>query len=37
MTEALEYFIGMMDYVNEDHAALTWDGAGEYFIQTRPP
>ena len=32
VTEALEYFSEMMKYVNEDNAALTWDGAGEYFI-----
>lgn len=33
VTDALNYFVKMMDYVNEDHAALTWDGAGEYFLQ----
>ncbi len=32
VTEALEHFQTMMGYVNSDHAALTWDGAGEYII-----
>lgn len=32
VTEALENFQTMMTYVNEDHAALTWDGAGEYIL-----
>jgi glucose/mannose transport system substrate-binding protein len=27
--EALEIFAGMMDYVNEDHAALSWDQAAQ--------
>jgi glucose/mannose transport system substrate-binding protein len=35
VTEALEYFSKMMTYVNEDHAALTWDGAGEYILQDK--
>lgn len=35
VTEALEYFLEMMKYVNEDNAALTWDGAGEYFINNQ--
>lgn len=35
VTEALENFKKMMTYVNEDHAALTWDGAGEYIIQNK--
>jgi glucose/mannose transport system substrate-binding protein len=35
VTEALEYFNKIMDYVNEDHAALTWDGAGEYFLEDK--
>lgn len=35
VTEALEYFNGIMDYVNEDHSALTWDGAGEYFLEDK--
>jgi glucose/mannose transport system substrate-binding protein len=33
VTEALEYFNEMMKYVNEDNAAMTWDGAGEYFLE----
>lgn len=32
VTKALEDFLTMMKYVNEDHAALTWDAAGEYII-----
>lgn len=32
VTQALEDFKTMMTYVNTDHAALTWDGAGEYFV-----
>lgn len=32
VTEALENFKKMLTYVNTDHAALTWDGAGEYLI-----
>jgi len=32
VTQALENFKKMLSYVNEDHAALTWDGAGEYLI-----
>jgi len=32
VTKALENFQKMMTYVNTDNAALTWDGAGEYFI-----
>jgi glucose/mannose transport system substrate-binding protein len=35
VTEALEYFKKMMTYVNEDNAALTWDGAGEYMLQNK--
>ncbi|NMC55448.1 MAG: extracellular solute-binding protein [Chloroflexi bacterium] len=35
VTEALEYFQRMMTYVNEDHAALTWDGAGEYMLSNQ--
>jgi len=29
VTEALETFAQMMDYVNEDHAALSWDQAAQ--------
>jgi glucose/mannose transport system substrate-binding protein len=32
VTLALEQFLIMMEYVNTDHAALTWDAAGEYII-----
>jgi glucose/mannose transport system substrate-binding protein len=32
VTQALEDFQTMMQYVNEDHPALTWDAAGEYII-----
>ncbi len=32
VTKALENFKKMFDYVNTDHAAMTWDGAGEYLI-----
>ncbi len=32
VTQALEDFLTMMEYVNEDHSALTWDAAGEYII-----
>ncbi|MBT9174243.1 MAG: putative sugar-binding periplasmic protein [Syntrophomonadaceae bacterium] len=33
VAEALENFKKMLTYVNTDHAALTWDGAGEYLIE----
>ncbi len=32
VTEALEVFARMLNYVNADHSALSWDGAGEYLI-----
>jgi glucose/mannose transport system substrate-binding protein len=32
VTQALENFKTMLSYVNDDHPALTWDGAGEYLI-----
>ncbi len=32
VTEALENFKMMLSYANDDHPALTWDGAGEYLI-----
>ena len=35
VTEALEYLQGIMENANEDHAALTWDGAGEYFVEDK--
>jgi len=35
VTKALENFKKMLTYVNTDHAALTWDGAGEYFITNK--
>ena len=31
VTAALEAFKKMLAYANTDHAALTWDGAGEYL------
>jgi glucose/mannose transport system substrate-binding protein len=31
VTAALETFKKMLAYANTDHAALTWDGAGEYL------
>lgn len=33
VTQSLEDFQTMMGYVNEDHPALTWDGAGEYILE----
>ncbi len=33
VTEALELFKKMPDYLNTDHSALTWDEAGQYLIQ----
>jgi glucose/mannose transport system substrate-binding protein len=32
VTQALENFKMMLTYANDDHPALTWDGAGEYLI-----
>lgn len=32
VTEALNTFKRMLTYTNTDHAALTWDGAGQYLI-----
>ncbi|MGY4706578.1 ABC transporter substrate-binding protein [Candidatus Bipolaricaulota sp. J31] len=32
VTEALEILKKILDYVNPDYAALSWDGAGEYLI-----
>ncbi len=32
VTQALNTFKRMLTYVNTDHAALTWDGAGQYLI-----
>ncbi len=32
VTQALNTFKKMLTYVNSDHAALTWDGAGQYLI-----
>ena len=28
--QAIARFIGLLDYVNSDHAALSWDGAAQY-------
>lgn len=33
VTEALILFDKMLNYVNDDHSALTWDEAGQYLIQ----
>ncbi len=33
--EALSVFVDMLDYVNTDHAALTWDEAAQYVIDGR--
>jgi glucose/mannose transport system substrate-binding protein len=35
VTEALENFKRTFDYVNTDHPALTWDGAGHYLIDNK--
>jgi glucose/mannose transport system substrate-binding protein len=32
VTQALENLKMMLSYANDDHPALTWDGAGEYLI-----
>jgi glucose/mannose transport system substrate-binding protein len=32
VTQALENFKLMLGYANDDHPALTWDGAGEYLL-----
>jgi glucose/mannose transport system substrate-binding protein len=32
VTQALNTFKRMLTYTNSDHAALTWDGAGQYLI-----
>ena len=32
VTQALNTFKKMVTYTNSDHAALTWDGAGQYLI-----
>lgn len=32
VTEALNTFKRVLTYTNSDHAALTWDGAGQYLI-----
>ncbi len=33
VTEALVLFDKMLNYINTDHSALTWDEAGEYLLQ----
>jgi glucose/mannose transport system substrate-binding protein len=35
VTEALETFKRMLDYVNADHPALSWDGAGHYLVENK--
>jgi len=32
VTDALNNFKKMLAYINTDHSALTWDGAGQYLI-----
>ncbi len=32
VTEALEALVGMMDYANEDHSALSWDQAAQLVV-----
>jgi glucose/mannose transport system substrate-binding protein len=32
VTDALNTYKKMLSYINTDHAALTWDGAGEYLL-----
>lgn len=32
VTQALETFQRMLTYINSDHAALTWDEAGQYIV-----
>lgn len=32
VTQALNTFKRVLTYINTDHAALTWDGAGQYLI-----
>ncbi len=35
VTQALNTFKKMLTYTNSDHAALTWDGAGQYLINAK--
>ena len=35
VTQALNTFKRMLTYTNSDHAALTWDGAGQYLIDNK--
>lgn len=35
VTQALNTFKRMLAYTNSDHAALTWDGAGQYLIDNK--
>jgi glucose/mannose transport system substrate-binding protein len=35
VTQALENFKRMLTYVNADHPALSWDGAGHYLIDNK--
>ena len=35
VTTALNTYKKMLTYVNSDHAALTWDGAGQYLIDNK--
>lgn len=35
VTEALVLFDKMLNYINTDHSALTWDEAGQYLVQEK--
>lgn len=35
VTQALKIYKRMLTYVNTDHSALSWDGAGEYMIANK--
>src|SRR5256885_12077906 len=35
VAQALNTFKRMLTYTNSDHAALTWDGAGQYLIDAK--
>jgi len=35
VTEALILFDKMLNYINTDHSALTWDEAGQYLVQEK--
>ncbi len=35
VTQALKVYKRMLTYVNTDHSALSWDGAGEYMVANK--